>query len=53
MASLLAPQMLGFGIRGAEAVGYAVRRYLNNPQENRAILKLEFENGLALCTGIR
>ena len=45
MASLLAPQQLGFGIKGgAEAAVHTVRQYLDNLQANHATLKLDFSN---------
>ena len=45
MASLLAPQQLGFGVpQGAEAAVHASRLYLQDMQEDHLMLKVDFRN---------
>ena len=45
MGDLLAPQQLGFGVKGgAEAAVHALRLYLCDPNPGKAVLKLDFKN---------
>ena len=45
MADLLAPTQLGYGVRGgSEAAVHATRCFLNNMDENQAVVKLDFAN---------
>ena len=44
MGDLLAPQQLGFGVKGgAEAAVHALRLYLCDPNPGKAVLKLDFK----------
>ena len=45
MAQLLAPQQLGYGVRGgSEAAVHAARCFLNNMKPEQALVKLDFAN---------
>ena len=45
MLDLLAPDQLGFGVRGgAEAAVHSGRLYLHNLDPHQAFLKLDFKN---------
>ena len=51
MGDLLAPQQLGFGVKGgAEAAVHALRLYLCDPNPGKAVLKLDFQNAFnSIC----
>ena len=45
MVALSAPRQLGYGVRGgAETAAHATRQYLNNLEDNHALVKLDFSN---------
>ncbi len=48
MVALLAPQQLGYGVKGgAETAAHAARKFLVNMDSKCALVKLDFKNALA------